>query len=299
MRRGLSEGQSEALLRNVWLAGGGDQGGNEAVHALLRGEMKVILQDAIVLLVDATGRCIPLPTIKGEHVDANRDFCLVQPAIDYAAILGRLQQFFAPGMKFVSAEEFAKQATALITRIRETKQVANLLKGVCLPIVLPQITVANYGQTLEETFLTAAERAYQAQYPDRTFYNYRAGTLAGQVQIVEESRHQRLVEKMAKGPVVLIHFPNPMQGFSIPADRKMISALPEGFMLAGALDTATSVVAHTVTLARNYHTPGLDCAANSWRGLSLCFKASDDGLGFRYRRLIADDDCSGGLSFVG
>ena len=299
MRRGLSEGQSEALLRNVWLAGGGDQGGNEAVQALLRGEMKIVLQDATILLVDSTGRCIPLASMKGGHVDANRDFHLAQPEINYAVILARLQQFFGTEMKFVSAEEFVKQAAALIARVREDKQVANLLKGVYLPIVLPQLKIADYGQTLEEVFLTAVQRAYQAQYPDRVFNNYRKGELAGRVGVVEESRHQQLVEKMAKGPVVLIHFPNPMQGFSIPGDRKMIGALPAGFMLAGALDTATSLVANTSTLAVNYNTPGLDCAAVRWRGRSLCFRANDVGLDFYNRDLSAIDTCSGGLSFVG
>lgn len=297
--RKLKGGQQQALGQKIWLAGGGENGGEAAVQAVLQGTMRIVLQDATILLVDATGRCIPLPSLKGEHVDANRSFHLVQPEINYAATLARLQQFFAPGMKFVSEAEFQQQSASLIARVRENKQVANLFKGVYLPIVVPQIAVADYGRTLEETCLTAVERAYKAQFSDRVFNNYRKGELAGKVDVVEESRHQQLLEKVVKGPVVLIHFPCPCQGFSISADRKMIGALPEGFMLSGALDTAVSVVAHTATLCRDWNTPGLDCAANSWRGHSLCFRAGDDGLSFSRRGLYAHDGCSGGLSFVG
>ncbi|MBI2444739.1 MAG: hypothetical protein HYV42_05905 [Candidatus Magasanikbacteria bacterium] len=301
VRRQLKGGQEEALLRKLWLAAGGEKGGEDGLASILRDDLKITLVDGTVKLVDSTGRCIPLATMKGEYVDANRDFHLVQPEIDYAATLARLQQFFAPEMRFVSAEEFERRSAALIARIREDKQVASLLKGVYLPIVLPQITVADYGRTLEETFLAAVERAYQAQYPDRVFNNYRKGELAGQVGVVEESRHQRLIEKMAGGPVVLIHFPCPCQGFSIPADRKMIGAFPAGFILSGALDTATSLVANTSTLALNWNTPGLDCAANSWQSaeFSLDFKARDVKLSFGRGGLGAYGACSAGLSFVG
>jgi len=301
MRRSLSGGQDEAILRKVWLAGGGEQGGEEAVQALLRNEMRVVLMNNTVTLVDGNGRCIPINGLKGEVVDVNRDFRLVQPEIDYSTILSRLQQFFASEMKFVSLEEFEIRSAALIARIRDDKQVVNLLKGVYLPICLPQITVADYGRTLEDIFLPAVECAYKAQFPNRSFYNYRAGELASQVGIVEESRHQRLIEKMSEGPVVLIHFPNPLQGFPIPADRKMIGAFPEGFMLSGAIDTATSLVAHPATLARDWNMPGLDCSPNSWQsaGYSLYFKAHGDLLLFGRRSPLADDGCSGGLSFVG
>ena len=232
--------QRHAFDMKVWAALGGQEDGEANADLFLAGKLRLRAEEIVELLVDVNGRCIPLASMKGGHVDANRDFHLAQPEINYAVILARLQQFFGTEMKFVSAEEFVKQAAALIARVREDKQVANLLKGVYLPIVLPQLKIADYGQTLEAVFLTAVQRAYQAQYPDRVFNNYRKGELAGRVGVVEESRHQQLVEKMAKGPVVLIHFPNPMQGFSIPGDRKMIGALPAGFMLAGALDTATS-----------------------------------------------------------
>lgn len=252
-------------------------------------------------IVDSTGRCIPFVTFNGEYVNADPDTYLVQPPeIDYAAILGRFRQFFAPEMKFVSVSEFRRQATALIARISANKRVANLLNGVHLPIVLPQLKFADYGRIFEGTFLAAAERAYRAWYPNRIFTNYQKGRLEGAVGVVEESRHQQLIEKMAEGPVVLIHFPNPLQGFSIIADREMISAFPVGFALSGALDTATSIVAHTETLTTNAYTPGLDCSANCLRSaFSLCFRAYIGGARFDAGTLIPYGRYSGGISFIG
>ncbi|MBI2443926.1 MAG: hypothetical protein HYV42_01625 [Candidatus Magasanikbacteria bacterium] len=300
---GLTAGQQQAWAQKIHQAAGGDAKALEKLDGVIRDELTVYVtfKDGKIVLVDRNGRCIPLATMKGGYVDANRDFYITKPEISYTGILARLQRFFAPEMKFVSAAEFKKRATALIAGLREDQQVANLLKGVYLPIVLPQITVADYGRTLEGIFLAAVERAYQAQYPDREFNNYRKGELAGQVGVVEESRHQRLIEKMAEGPVVLIHFPCPCQGFSIPADRKMIGAFPAGFMLSGALDTATSIVANTSTLALNGSKPGNDCSANTWQSAedSLSFETDDDGLVFGSGDIDAYAGFSAGLSFVG
>lgn len=295
--RGLSGGQQQALGQKLYLAGGGENGGEEALKALLDGDYEIILRDASKTLVDQYGRCIPPSGLKkGQVVDANRQYRLVQPEIDYNTVLARITQYF-PEMKFISATEFKQRVEALLAKLDDQKQVKNLRRGVWLPIVLPQLAVTDYGRTLEEIFLAAVERSYTAQFPGRRFYNYRKGDLAGQVSVVEQSRHQQLIDAMRQGPVVCILFPAALQGFGIEADRQMIEEFPQGFALSGAIDTAMAHVVYAEVLARDYQVPVNDCAANTWQGPdhSLYFDSSDGKRCFGRRNLSAGEGYSGGV----
>lgn len=304
VRRGFLGGQEEALLRKLWLAAGGEKTGEKGLRAVLRNELAITLVDAVLKLVDGNGQFIPLKgmTSGNDFVDLNQRLRLVQPEeISTVAILARLQQFFV-GMTFVSVEEFNRRTLELLEMLKTVKQMKGLAKGAHFPICLPQMDVGDdYGEVLERVFLGAVKRSYEAQFPGRMFYNYRAGTLHGQVGVVDESRHGQLIKKMKSGPVVGIYFPNPMRGFSIPADRKLIQACPECFLLAGAIDTAVAMVAKPDVLARDVNTPILDCAANTWRssGVSLCFNARGGRLEFGYGVLRAIEGYSGGVLFVG
>ncbi|MEK7539731.1 MAG: hypothetical protein AAB558_00595 [Patescibacteria group bacterium] len=302
-RRALGGGQEGALLRKLYLAAGGEESGQEGLAAILRGEQRITLVEALIKCADQHGRLIPPAGFQPQVVDAKRAFHLVQPALaseDYAVVLGRLQKYL-PGLTFASAKDFQIRSLALVEVLRADQQAKNLLRGVHLPVTLPKITVADYGTTLEEVFLAAVGRSYQAQFPERKFLNHRKGTLAGQVTCVPESRQDKLLGKLVEGPVTGIYFPAVLQGFSIPAARAMVQMLPEGFILTGAMETATALTAYPETLARDYQTPGLDCAANVWQSPenSLIFKAFDDQLEFYSRFLYAYGYDSSGLLFLG
>ncbi|MBI5731737.1 MAG: hypothetical protein HY982_00045 [Candidatus Magasanikbacteria bacterium] len=295
-------GQQEALLRKLWLASGGESSGEEGLRAILRDELTIQLLDKVLKLVDGNGRYIPLKGMKSDtdFVESNRNYRFNQPDISVVSILTRLQNFFI-GLTFVSAEEFNNRVAELLEMLRAMKQMKNLLNGVHFPVCLPQFMVQDYGESLESVFLEAVKHSYEDRFPGRTFKNYRAGTLRGKVGIVDESRHGQLIEKMKSGPVVGIYFPDPMQGFSIPADRELIQASPAGFLLTGAIDTTVAMVAKPEVLARDYNTPVMDCAANNWQSAeySLCFYAYDDELEFGSGHLGAREYYSGGLLFVG
>lgn len=299
----LSTEEQQAIAFKVWESGGGEHGGLQALEELLRDDLEVELRDPSSKLADQTGRCIPLMNMRDDVFESNTDFHIVQTEINYTAILARLQQFFAPGMRLVSAEEFENCSTNLIGQIQQNKQVRNLLKGAHLPICIPKLEIDDYGQVIETIFLNAVKRSYEAWFPGRTFFNYRAGTLTGQVGIAVESRHQLLVSTMSEKPVVGIYFPNPLQGFSVLGDRQMIDAFPDGFLLGGVIDIATAIIAKPDMLARDYNTPGLDCAANTWRspGFSLHFRTYDYEieLGFDRKNLHPHNHYSGSILFVG
>jgi hypothetical protein len=107
---------------------------------------------------------------------------------------------------------------------------------------------------------------------------------------------------MKQGPVKGIHFPNPLQGFSIKASREQMLTLPKGFILSG-LDTAIAMIMYPDVLARGYLTPGLDLAALSWQSAdySLFFRADVSRLDFDNSDGLAVDygNYSGGLLFLG
>lgn len=295
----LTLGNVEALVNKL--------GGLEVVEKILSGELSfqiggeaVEIVKAVKKLIDKHGRVIPAKSLQSAVCDPNRDFYLKQPKIDYGQVMTRLSNYLQVRVD-CSAAEFERRANKLIEQLSADPRLSNLLKGVHLPIVLPQMPVDDYGKVLDEVFLTAVEKAYAAAFPGRPFNNYRKGDLAGKVTIITETRHEQLLAKMSAGTVVGIYFPTTLQGFSIPAVREQMASLPENVILSGGLDIAMAMAMYPEILARDFHTPGLDLAALQWSSAaySLYFRAHGDCLYFGGRGLDAHDYCSGGLLLLG
>lgn len=300
LTRDWTTGQLNALVKKI---------GEEDARAILRGEKIAVIEDVpFVELFDKNGRRIPPRGLKAAVCDANRNFYLKQPKLetveDYANRLVRFQEAFHPG-PCMSAAEFQGRAKELLEQLEKDERLRNLLKGVHLPVIVPELEAKDfdYGQVLEEVFLAAVGWAYQREFPGRKFNNYRQGELAGRVNIIEGSRHDQLIAKMRQGPVVGICFPNPLQGYSILADREQMTTLPQKLLLNGGFDTAAAEVGYPDILARDFNTPGQDCAALSWRSAwcSLVFGAGGDWFGFALTGglAVARDHYSGGLAFFG
>ncbi len=290
----MNLGQNEALVNIL--------GGMEAVEAILRGEKEVSLTDAIIKWFDKHGRRIPPRTLTASVTDASRNYFLKHTKLNYAERLARIVDCFVL-KEAISADEFENRAEAILDGLRVDEKTQLITNGVHLPFYLPQTQVDDYGRVLDEVFLPAVERSYKAEFPKRSFYNYRKGTLAGQTTIVEGSRHERLVEAMKQGNVVGIYFPNCLQGFSVHADREQMASLPDKFLLAGGFDAAGAMVAFPDVLARDSKTPLLDLAVMQWQSsdCSLYFGARDGNLLFDYGIVLDDayDYCAGGLVVLG
>lgn len=244
--------------------------------------------------------------LKANTTKPDRDYRFNQPTLDYGQRLARLQTYLnSPKYLYnISAADFETRSEAIIASIREDDTVSNLLKGIYLPFVIPQMDVEDYGQILDEVFLTGVNNSYTEQFGgERPFNNYRKGSLAEQTTIVTGSRHERLVEAMKQGTVVGIYFPNCLQGYSVDADREQMESLPEQFLLAGGFDAAAAMIAYPDVLARDGSTPLLDLAAMQWQSSddSLCFRAYDDDLDFGIRSNLGDasDNYAGGLVVLG
>ncbi len=284
----LSFGQWKALATKC--------GGLDNVLAILRGEknVQIQLEEILLKLFDKNGRRLPDKNLKNAVCGPNKDFYLKQPPLETLDDLGgrliRFQESFHPG-PFISAAEFQGKAEELLGEIRNSENLANLLNGVHLPIILPKLgEFEDYGETLEKVFLPAVKSAYEKQFPDRKFHNYRENDLKGKVSIIEESRHEKLIEKMKQDYVIGIYFPNPLQGFSVLASREQMTTLLESFLLSGGFDSASAQAMYPDVLARDYHTPGYDLSALHWQSsdYSSDFKAFDDRLFFGSRASLGD-----------
>ncbi len=247
-------------------------GGEETVDAILRGEKKVTIEDVIRLLVDKNGRCIKQPQVTAEVCDANVSF--------HFDPLPNGFEFQPIGM---DVQEFKSRIEAIKAKVAANVQVANLLKGVSYPILLPQISAVDYGALMQEILLPLVEASYTKAFPERKFINYRKGELTSRVSIVDD-RHQCLVADLSHGPIPGILF-FPLQGFSVQAQREMANLMPENISLAGAIEIAVAEATYPKILSRDSATPLKDCSAVLWLDAfsSLFFLALDVKLEFSYR----------------
>ena len=291
--------EQHAFHMKAWAALGGQEAGEVNMSLLMAGRLRFKVEEIVeTFFDDTTGRRVPPLGMKGV-LNPNSDFLMVQLAIGYADRLARITRHLAGGQEFISAVEFATRSKAVIARIADSKQTKNLLKCPYFPFTLPRMEIADHGTTLDETILPAVGRAYVEQFSNRRFENYRKGTLAGHVTVVEGSRHERFLDAVGKAPVVGVYFPC-LQGFPLEGDIQQMGGLPEEFLLAGAIDTAAVQMMYPDVVAGSYNTPGLDCAALRWQSdCSLCFEASDDRLYFSRRSLRANDNYAGGLVLLG
>lgn len=279
-------------------------GGQEVWDAWLRGEKIVTVEDTIRLFFDKHGRRIP-KDLQANVCDANRDFRLNQPKklyeeVDFANRILRLHECLDIDTK-VTAEQLKAETERLLAIIRDNPQIANIANGICLPVVLPQLVTDDLGAELE-LYLTGVNSSYVKTFGDRTFSNRRKDTLANEVSVVDGSRHDQLIERIKQEPVIGLHFPNPLQGFSTNASREQMSTLPKEFILSG-MDTPIAMIMYPDILARDWNTPGLDVSALQWPSAdySLYFRAGGGLLGFGHVNDLSDAyaGCSGGLLFLG
>jgi len=290
---GRTMGQIEAFLNMIKPAD---------LDRLLVGEASIKIEEVIRKLVDKNGRMIPMADMKSAVCDPNRDFRLIQPRmveeVDFANRILRLHGILEIDTG-ITGEQMLYAVRDLLTILKAVPRTANLLNATYLPIVIPKTEVGDIG-TLIEQWIEGVGRSYKKSFGERIFSNYLKGSLEKAVSIVPESRHDRLVERMRREPIIGLYFPNPLQGFSVDADREQMTNLPEEFTLSG-LDAIVGMIMYPDVLARNWNTPGIDLAAFSFRsaGLSLCFEAYGGRLGALGRGSLgfADVVYSGGLFF--
>ena len=213
---------------------------------------------------------------------------LEQPEIDYESVLTSL---YSTGLPSANAkhpfapmwtDELQQRTEAIQAQIRRDSRVSNILNGVQLPLLLKQLPERyvgscwdrlrgrsnDYGTLLRDAFLPAVKKAHWLIDPQRQFINWLDKTMAHQLTIAPESRHDQLVERMSKGCVVGTFFPMAFAGFSALQCRQLMATLPENFVLSGGFDLATALISYPKLLMSSTRTPELTMAALNWRKCS-------------------------------
>lgn len=289
----LTLGHIEAVLNAV----------EPRLNDLLAGDVKLEFRQVLKDFFDRNGRRFPL-NLRAAVCDPNSNFKLArQEKVDFTARLYRLADALEMAVP-ISAVQFEDETGKLIELVKTVAggRCANVLKGVCLPAIVPLMPDADYGLALKDVYLKALQRAYKKAYPDRAFVNHQRGELANQVKIAADTRHDQFMAKAKQGWQVILFFPNPLQGFSVLAQREQLAELPEEFSLAGGIDGLPAWTMWVDVLARDYQTPGLDFSALQWQAsaCSLYVNARDGSADFDSRGNLghARGHYSGGLSFA-
>jgi len=258
------------------------------------------IKKAVRPLIRNDAYCVPGPSVNAMVTEPNRTFYLIQPPVNYADRLKRVQEFLGP--TGLSASQFEDLAQGLLTQLRADPQLAAAASGVCLPIPFGVCSIDDYGTQLE-TILGVVGRAYENEFPGRRFVNHRVGRLKYDVEVIQATRHDRFLGRLSRRPGVALYLPNLLQGFSVDAQRQQICDLPESMLLSGAIDTTLAMGAYPDMLARDFRTPRLECSAVRYQSGedSFYFRADDHKLEFDCRANLgsAAGHWSGGLLFLG
>ncbi len=278
-------------------------GGWPVVEQILQDKKTVTVQNPAQRLFDKHGRRIP-EGLQTDFCDPDWGFQLVQPDLETGTdFSGRILQLFG-FLGFdtgITARDFMKEAERLLVIIKQDFQIADIVKGVWLPIIMPKLVSNDIGAELEQ-YLLELKRNYKDFDGNRRFRNFYKNELKGEISIANGSRHDLLIERMKEGPVIGIYFPSSLQGYSAEASREQMLTLPEGFVLSG-LDTVVAMAMYPDVLASSGHTPNLNLAALRKKDsvYSISLKTYNRRLIFgRAARLDnARKFCSNGLLFIG
>lgn len=251
-------------------------------------------------LFDENGRLIPSSDVKIRNNDGyGSRFSANVSNPNYSE---RLARFKDTGLEpAISAFRFSIAIINLSSRLSCNPMTARILNGDCLPILVPQELVSDYGQSAEK-FVVAAGLAYCWQFPGRQFKNHLHGKLKGKMGVMSQSRHEQLVVKIAQASMPALYFPGALPEFMAPDQYRAMAYLPPGFLLAGVLDSAAAWVMHAETLVKS----GLryfNCSAvqSSSGSSSFDWLADDNGMSFVLREGLTwpDAKMSGGLLYIG
>lgn len=181
---------------------------------------------------------------------------------------------------FGNAADFEQESKLLLGKLDADERLAPILNGAHFPVCLPMCEIGDYGRLVDEVFLPAVKRVYEVTFAKRHFQDSMTGKLHGRLAIASESRQEKLIEKMAIGPVVGILFPLALQGYSVLAAREQMASLPKGFVLSGVLDSCVAMISYPDVLAAD-HAPTLVCAGTTWQAeFSLSFHPDKKYLNF-------------------
>ena len=248
---------------------------------------------------DGNGQC--KSTLVARHYRSSEQdtFEFGRLTIDYEARHKRFTEVLPGRMILPSLAQFAGESEKIMHLLRSNLELAPLLNGLCLPLIFPQLIMADYGCYFDAIFVGAVSRACKAQFRKLEFQHQQHGYLGLDIKVNSESRHEELVTLMAYRPVVALFFPMALLRFSVHGCRMAISQLPRQILLAGGVDTALALTGYPDILAPPdslkpyFRMPGIELGPDTRTPSFMWF---DDCLSFSEDRTDnTDTDVTSGL----
>ncbi len=217
--------------------------------------------ESVHLFDDMGRRILPQGLLTAVHVPYN-EYAVVQTVHTLVDHYQRINAHHYEEITdlTISVNEYRERYMNLWKGIESTREIANILKGVCIPLLIPKMAIEDYGKTAE-FLVRIVQNAYLYKFPERVFTNYCRNDLQGKVSVIPGSRHERLILKMAHDSVMALYFPNALLGYSPYAMEEQMKTLPQGLLLSGVIDTAIAWIMYPEMMGRTMYTPIHQCAA--------------------------------------
>ncbi|MBU4338077.1 hypothetical protein KKB43_01700 [Patescibacteria group bacterium] len=252
-------------------------------------------------LFDNKGLVVPPAGFQSEVTGEHNDFSLCQFEINAWEPLKRIQEVL-PAYNVLSLMEFQDRCGHIKEKALKHPLIGHSAFRRChllLPIPhIPELADSKQLGRIIITLLNAAKRAYENEFSSRKFLNHHASALNGEMHVNFGMRYKKLLTQIAQAPQAGILLPNSLQGYSIQADRAIISFFPDFIFLVG-IEHILAIIAFPDKLACGEDTPGLDMAALSGESVDSSFFFWADGYGIDFvctqKLKEASSVCSGGL----
>lgn len=186
------------------------------------------------------------------------------------------------------------------------------MKGPHFPITLPRHQVEKYGRSLNQVYLLAVQRSQESL--GREFHLFPRPERHPKMSdpddlytFADGSRYDRFVSRTGTQCVTGIYFPQVFVSSRQEWALEMLAKFPEGFLLSGAIDIATAIVAYPnhVGMAKPLLVcSALTCDASRYSDLNFLYQptfASFGGtaLDFGVPAMGGGQGVFGGLLFIG
>jgi hypothetical protein len=251
---------------------------------------------------DETGRCIPANLgVKSEIVNENSRFRVELPTLKSEELYERITAVFRTKHNFATISQIEDETGELFEKWSEDELIGNFFKR-AQKISFPKIYERDdYGELLKRIVFPAVITAYGEFSPQNVFDNWIV-FLSKNFRFVPGTGYSELLDLMTERPVTGWYSPNPLQGFSILAQRESMKILKKfRFALMGAITTGTALATYMQSMI-TFHSPIYNCSSASYvpDGISrdfmtysrykLCF-----GTWSKFSPVRACDHASGGL----
>lgn len=234
-------------------------------------------------LFDGRGRRVPFAGMRVFNAVSKRYYALVQPEIDFGAILGR------SGVPGVAAHAFEAACSSLKRKAEEEEAaLAGLFGGVHVPFLCPKASGSqDLGEEFETVALEAVKASFKRAYPRLHFRatTYGDERLAGKLSLAEGSRCERFEAARRRGPVAGWYFPEALLEYDVASQIKQTQGLPlaDSLVLSGGFDAAAALTGSPGLLVNPDSYPPVLCLSafrHQDPRLVLCFKAYGQSLEF-------------------